>query len=261
MKLRILILTLIFSSSPLLADNHVATVNGMAVDASLMAAQVRQQFGNEAAMPLANTPQYQMLLEELIGREILFQQALAASLDKQPTVIADLENMRRNILSAAYMQHWIANHAPSDQALQAEYERQAQMTPPTQYKTSHILLASEAEAKTVLGQLQSGADFAELVRQHSIHPTKEQGGDLGWLTLSLMLPPYAHVIANLSKGQVAAEVVQTPMGWHVVRLDDTRPMPKPSLEEAKPGLASALKMSAWQQHLMQLRNQAKIERK
>jgi peptidyl-prolyl cis-trans isomerase C len=259
MKFRFLILALIFSS-PLFADNQVATVNGVAMDKSLMAAQVRQQFGNETAMPPANTPQYQMLLEELIGREILFQQALAASLDKQPNVIADLENMRRNILSAAYMQHWIANHAPSEQALQAEYERQAQMTPPTQYKTSHILLNTEAEAQAVLAQLQAGGDFAELAKQHSIHPTKEQAGDLGWLTLPLMLPPYAHVVANLSKGQVATEAVQTPMGWHIVRLDDTRPMPKPSLEEAKPGLANALKMSAWQQHLMQLRNQAKIER-
>jgi peptidyl-prolyl cis-trans isomerase C len=244
---------------PAIAET-VASVSGVALDDSLVAAQVRQTFGPETPIPASDTPQYNMLIEELIGREILVQQALKAGLDKNPDVLANIDNLRRNALSAAYMQHWMQTNLPTDEVLKAEYERQSKMPAPTEYKTRHIVVATEAEANQLLEQLKNGADFAALARQHSLHPTKQQGGDLGWLTFPMMLPPYAQAVMSLDKAAVVEKPIQTPMGWHVIKLEDSRKMQKPSFEEAKPRLIKILQMSGWQQHVMQLRGQAKIER-
>lgn len=247
------------SAVPAIAET-VATVDGVALDSHLVAAQVRQTFGQEAPVPKSDTPQYNMLVEELIGREILVQQALKAGLDKNPDVMADIDNLRRTALSAAYMQHWMKTNIPSDKALKNEYEQQSKMTPPTEYKSRHIVVATEAEAQQLLEQLQNGADFSTLAQKHSIHPSKKQGGDLGWLSLPMMLPSYAQAVMNLGKGELAPKPIQSPVGWHVAKLEDSRQMQKPSFEQAKPQLIRMLQMSGWQQHVMQLRGQVKIER-
>ncbi|MCV6638055.1 peptidylprolyl isomerase [Candidatus Albibeggiatoa sp. nov. NOAA] len=247
------------TSIPVMAE-PVASVDGAALDSSLVVAQVRQTFGLETPIPDSNTPQYNMLVEELIGREILVQQALKAGLDKNAEVLADVDNLRRNALSAAYMQHWMQTNVPTDEVLKAEYDRQSQMTPPTEYKTRHIVVATEAEAKQLIEQLGKGQDFVALAQQQSLHPSKQQGGDLGWLTLPMMLPPYAQTVMGMAKGELATNPVQSPMGWHVIKLEDSRQMQKPSFEEAKPRLSKILQMAGWQQHVMQLRSQANIER-
>ncbi|WP_353569916.1 peptidylprolyl isomerase [Candidatus Albibeggiatoa sp. nov. BB20] len=260
MKLKTWILVLAMTTPISVIAEPVATVDGVTLDSTLLTAQVHQTFGLEIPIPQSNTPQYNMLIEELIGREILVQQALKAGLDKKPEVIANIDNVRRTALSAAYMQHWMQTNLPSDDVLKAEYERQSQMPPPTEYKTRHIVVATEAEANQLLGQINTGADFSALAQQHSLHPSKQEGGDLGWLTLPMMLPPYAQAIMGITKGELVEKPIQSPMGWHIAKLEDSRQMQKPSFEEAKPRLIKILQMSGWQQHIMQLHSQAEIER-
>ncbi len=260
MQLKTLLFTLTLTVSPAVVAEPIATVDDVVLDSSLVEAQIRQTFGVEVPPLQSNTPQYKMIVEELIGREILVQQALKAGLDKDPQVKADIDDLRRKALSAAYMQHWMQTNIPNDEALKAEYQRQSEMPPPTEYRTRHIVVASESLANQLLEQLKNGADFEALAQQHSLHPSKMQGGDLGWLTLPMMLPPYAQAIMGLEKNGLVEKPVQTTMGWHVAKLEDSRQMQKPSFEEVKPRLIKMLQMSGWQQHVMQLRNQAKIER-
>jgi peptidyl-prolyl cis-trans isomerase C len=260
MKLRTWLVALAMTTSTPVFAQPVATVNNVTLDSTLISAQVRQTFGLDAPVPQSDTPQYNMLVEELIGRQILVQQALKAGLDKKADVLADIDNLRRTALSAAYMQYWMQTNVPSDAVIKAEYERQSQMPAPTEYKTRHIVLATEANANQLLEQIKAGADFASLAQKNSLHPSKAQGGDLGWLTLPMMLPPYAQAVMGLSEGELVETPIQTPMGWHIVKLDDSRQMQKPNFEEAKPRLLQILQMSGWQQHVMQLRAKAEITR-
>lgn len=66
-----------------------------------------------------------------------------------------------------------------------------------------ILLQSEAIAKSVLTQLENGADFASLARQYSHGPNKESGGDIGTVYPSDLTPELAAAAVSLKVGEIS----------------------------------------------------------
>ena len=100
-----------------------------------------------------------------------------------------------------------------------------------QVRASHILLMyegsmrssasrSQDEAKTTIASLKTeidgGADFAELARQHSDCPSGESGGDLGPFGRGQMVPEFETATYGLEVGAVS-EVVETPFGYHLIQ--------------------------------------------
>jgi len=99
------------------------------------------------------------------------------------------------------------------------------------YKLSHILIslpanttpedlkAAQAKADKILGELQSGADFAELAVRYSNAETALEGGNMGWREGDSLPTLFAEIIPNLQKGQVS-EPNRSASGLHIVKLDD-----------------------------------------
>ncbi|HJO36959.1 MAG: peptidylprolyl isomerase [Pseudomonadota bacterium] len=101
----------------------------------------------------------------------------------------------------------------------------------TETRARHILiqpdlLTSEAdarrEAEQVYRELQAGADFAALAREHSDDATSaSRGGDLGWLPPGAVVPPFQQAMDALAPGELS-EPFETRFGWHVVEVQDRR---------------------------------------
>jgi peptidyl-prolyl cis-trans isomerase C len=123
----------------------------------------------------------------------------------------------------------------------AMFERVTQNVPTTaeQVHARHILVATEAEARSLLDQLQKGADFAELARQNSLDPsTKESGGDLGFFPrATLVVPEVEEAAFSLGVGQIS-DVVQSAMGFHIVQVLE-REQERELSEESWQGLRMA----------------------
>lgn len=89
--------------------------------------------------------------------------------------------------------------------------------PKEKCRCSHILVSDQATAARLREQIQAGADFAALAREHSQCPSgKQSGGDLGEFPRGAMVPAFDKVAFQLSVGELS-EPVQTKFGYHLIR--------------------------------------------
>ena len=111
----------------------------------------------------------------------------------------------------------------------------------------------------MIAQLAKGADFAKLASEKSKDPgSKDKGGELGWFSPGNMVKPFSDATAKLSKGQYTTTPVQTQFGWHVIKLDATRPAQPPAYDQVKDGLQQQIQKRNIEKMLADLRNKAKI---
>lgn len=81
----------------------------------------------------------------------------------------------------------------------------------------HILVNSEAQCLELKAQIEGGADFAELARQHSSCPSGRQGGDLGKFGPGMMVPEFDRVVFSADVGTVQGPV-KTQFGYHLLEV-------------------------------------------
>jgi len=127
-------------------------------------------------------------------------------------------------------------------------------------QASHILLSDEATARLVLGQVKSGANFASLAKKYSRDPgSASQGGSLGYFTTGTMVPAFDKAAFALKVGEVSG-IVQSPFGYHIIKVTDSRlrKFPGGGKEIEQAALKVKLEKS-FQQWYSQVRGKAKIE--
>ena len=121
----------------------------------------------------------------------------------------------------------------SDSEIELYYsQNEYRFEQPDRVKARHILFMAEGEsedegaealskAQQVLEQLRSGADFAEMAKEHSEDPgNADNGGDLGWFSRGMMDPAFEDASFALQVGDLAATPVKSEFGYHLIRLDD-----------------------------------------
>ena len=235
----------------------LATVNGVPVPASRMEFMMRQQMSRGAP---DNEQMRAAMRDELINREIVMQEAQRAGLGKQPEVQAQLDIARQEILVGAYLRDWVRRHPVSDADVQKEYDRARTRTGDKEYRARHILVETDEEAKGLIGQLKKGAKFAELASRHSKDSNnKEQGGDLDWSVPGAYDKAFADAMVKLEKGRFTETPVQTKFGYHVILLEDVRPVKFPSLAELKPRIQQQITQNRVEEMVRGLRAKAKVE--
>jgi len=234
----------------------VATVNGVAVPRERLELLLREQ-GRQGAPE--NDPVRLALRDELINRELLAQEAARTGIGKRPEVRTELEIARQSVIVRAYLRDYLDRHPVSDAEIQQEYERARVQTGTTEYRARHILVESEEEARRLIAELKKGAKFEELAQKHSRDATRERGGDLDWNVPAAFEKPFADAMVALEKGQYTAAPVRTRFGFHVIRLEDVRPVNFPALAEIRGRIAQRLTQARLAKHVAELRAKAKIE--
>lgn len=220
------------------ADTVVATVNG--VDITLGHMIVLRSGLPQQYQQLPDDVLFDGVLEQLVRQTVLAQSYDGAS----PLIELEVDNTRR-ALQANEIISDVATAAVTDEALQAAYDAAvADMGAVQEFNASHILVETEEKAAELIAELSDGADFAELAREHSTGPTGPNGGNLNWFEPEMMVPPFAEAVRALEVGAVSAAPVQTQFGWHVIKLNDTRDRPAPTLEEMRGQLAETVQQEA-----------------
>ena len=236
----------------------VATVNGKAISAEAFAVWAQAQTNKKVEELTAD--QRKQVLEGIENLYVSAQEAEKQNIGADPEVAARIELDRLNVLAASMFQKYIKEKTATDADLKAEYDRQIAGMPKQEFHASHILVKDESQAKDIVAQLGKGAKFDALAKKYSIDPgSKDKGGDLNWFTPEKMVKPFSDAVGKLSKGEYTKEPVQTQFGWHVIRLDDTRPINPPPFESVKDRLGQFVQQRQVHDYIESLRKAAKIE--
>ncbi len=147
----------------------------------------------------------------------------------------------------------------TDADIKAEYDKFKAQAGDKEYHVRHILVETEDQAKAIIAKLKSGTKFEELAKQSKDPGSAANGGDLDWATPASFVKPFSDAMVALKKGDVTETPVKTQFGYHVIRLDDTRPAKVPTLEEVKPQITEALQQRKLQAYQEELRKKAKIQ--
>ena len=235
----------------------MAKVNGIAIPQSrldfIMKARVTQGQPDSPEVRKA-------LRDDLIAEEVIAQEALRKGLDRDPEIIAQLEIARQTALVRAYQIDYIKTHPVSDEVMRKEYETLKTQMGDKEYKARHVLVTTEAEAKDIIARVKKGAKLGQIAQEKSTDAgSKGKGGELEWSPAGNYVAPFAEALTKLSKGQLTDQPVQTPFGWHVIRLEDVRPLKIPPFEEIKNNLTQRVLQRQFESAVNELRAKAKVE--
>ena len=81
----------------------------------------------------------------------------------------------------------------------------------------HILVKSEEQCQQLKTDIEGGADFAELAKQHSSCPSGNSGGDLGEFGPGMMVPEFDQVVFSADINTVQGPV-KTQFGYHLLEV-------------------------------------------
>ncbi|MDM8548283.1 peptidylprolyl isomerase [Candidatus Venteria ishoeyi] len=199
------------------------------------------------------------LINELIGRELFYQEAVAKGMDKKPGFVKKMETLRYNLLAENIQNDFMENHKISDEDAKKEYDRIIAENRPNEYSAQHILVETEAAAKQIIVDLAAGKDFAELAKAQSTDKgSAEKGGDLGWFSSQQMVPAFGAAVAAMKKGESSKTPIQSRFGWHVILLNDMRPAAVPDFEQVKAQVVNRMKTQALADYAESLDRKAKV---
>ena len=244
------------------ADGNIAVVNGVPVSEARVDYIVKTQIqqGQKDSPELRKN-----VADVLITREVLTQEAIKKGFDKDPAVVTQMDMAKQEFLIRAYFEDFIKRNPVSDEEITAEYEKikAAQGgTDRKEYCAAHILLKDEKQANAVLAQINkaNGKNFAQLAKAKSEDTgSKKLGGDLDWSDGSNYVKEFSDAMMKLNKGEWTKKPVKTKFGYHIILLEDVRPVQFPPLEQVKDRISQQMLAQKRDKEIEALRAGAKIE--
>ena len=201
--------------------------------------------GNIISFQSRLSDQYQSMEDSVLFDGILKQLIQQTILSQKVNIHSDrikyaLENQTRAFLSTE-----LVGNLSETEVIESEIESlyvkfSTDIERKKEYNASHILVATETEAEELLLSLKNGADFSELAKTYSTGPSGAQGGNLGWFGQGAMVPTFENAVIKLKIDELSVPV-QTQFGWHLIKLNDVRKTPVPTIEEVRKELITEIK--------------------
>ncbi|MBI5101193.1 MAG: peptidylprolyl isomerase [Nitrospirae bacterium] len=174
-------------------------------------------------------------LDELVKKEMLYQEALKKGIDKNPDFAKKVEDFKKLTLVSELLEKEIMSKAKvSDQEAREYYDKHKEdFATATQIRASHILVKTAEEASKIEARLKKGEKFEELAKKESIDKASgKNGGDLGFFSKGQMVPEFEKAAAGLKKNDISGPV-KTNFGFHIIKVTDKKAGPVIEFERIK----------------------------
>ncbi|MCD1146817.1 peptidylprolyl isomerase [Peptoniphilus sp. KCTC 25270] len=160
---------------------------------------------------------------------------------------------KRGLLIQKYPQAKMEEMKPTEEELKAEFDKD-----PETYATvtaSHILVATEEEAKAIKAELDGGADFATLAKEKSTDKgSGANGGELGSFGKGAMVKEFEDAVFGMEVGEIS-DPVQSQFGFHIIKLTDK----KSDFEAVKESMSQKIAQTKLTEYVQKLEKDAKVK--
>ncbi|NOL49220.1 peptidylprolyl isomerase [Pelistega europaea] len=252
---RLFLVTALSVALPAMAQN-VASVNGKNITKSEVDA-----FAKVLRIEKPTADQQRAIVNELVNRSVLLQEASKQGIDKKADVKSAIEDARKTILINSLLQDWADKNKVPDSDLKKAYDDIVKnLADKREYKVRHILVKDESKAKEILADLKAKkVSFADAAKQNSIDSgAATNGGELNWHNPEDFIPEFANAVKTAKKGEVT-DPVKTQFGYHLIEVEDERPVTPPTFEQVKGAIARELTQQKMAQYVESLRKKAKVQ--
>ncbi|MDD4910634.1 MAG: peptidyl-prolyl cis-trans isomerase [Candidatus Omnitrophica bacterium] len=194
------------------------------------------------------------LRNELVRRELLYQEGMARNLDDNPEVEVALNKLKQNLVVAELVREETANIDVTSQEIEEYYNRfKEQLREPEQRRFRIIVTAGEDEAKQALIQLLQGVDFATVARNSSKDSSAANGGDIGFVAAGQKFKEFEDVAFSptLEQGKTSS-IFKGPDGYYIIKLEEKKGGQTRSLAQMWDDIKNGLRFLKQQQKIEEL---------
>jgi peptidyl-prolyl cis-trans isomerase C len=231
----------------------VATVNGESIRESEYKDALRAQFGTDSAR---NDAERKQAIDLLVKRKLLVQEARNQKLEEREDVARAIRLSREELLIRAVSLQYLQDNPVSEDDAKLRYEALKQER---EYKVSHILLPSEAEASKAIADIKAGKSFAAIAKAKSLDvDSAKRGGDIGWINQHVLAPQLYFAAAELKDGALSATPVQSGYGWHILKRHASRKTKLPPFDKIKQKMIELVRRERLDHLSNHLREKSKI---
>lgn len=181
-------------------------------------------------------------LEELIKKELIYQDAKKKGLHRDKKLKKEVEEFKKMALIKSVLEKEVDEKAKIDPKEVREFydNHPYEFMVGVEVRASHILVDSEEDARNILQRIKHGESFSVLAKEFSKDKgSAKNGGDLGFFGRGRMVPEFERVAFSLKTGEVS-NPVQTRFGYHIIKLTDRKEGRLGDFEEVKNAIARQL---------------------
>jgi len=241
------------------APTPEVSVNGVVIPAQAIAAETQH---HPAHRPEAA---WQAAAEALVIREALLQAARARGVTVAAASDGDaVRDVEEDALIQAFVDQQVTTPDPDEESCRRYFSNNRdKLRAPDLYEPAHILLQASQddpdgyerarlEAQTLVEHLQKRPDdFERIARDRSDCSSASDGGRLGQVTRGQTTPAFETAMMKLRPGEMTREAVETPYGFHIIRLDHLVRGEVPEFELARPLVEEFLRDASWRRAVAQ----------
>ncbi|OBX05846.1 hypothetical protein QV08_11300 [Gallibacterium salpingitidis] len=234
----------------------VATVNGKAITDTAV-----NNIFSALNISKPTTEQRTAIINQLVNRDVLLQEAAKQGLDKKADIKASMQAASEDVLINNLLQQWINKNQVTEEELTKAYDNIVKgLADSREYKVRHIVVKDEAKAKEILADLKANKiSFTDAAKKYSIDTNAAtDGGELNWRNGNDFIPDFGNAV-KAAKKNVLTGPVKTTAGYHIIQVEDERPVSIPSFEQLRNTLLNNLSQQKIAQYVESLREKAKVQ--
>jgi len=242
----------------------VAEYDGKKVTVKDIMKELKEIFDNQPSMKGKNFQDLDKQMQENVVKgyvhsKLVEKEIASSHIEDSKEFKEKLSQAKTQIAQQLFVENKIKSKI-TDSTILAEYEKmKKELVGKEEVKASHILVEKEETAKEVKAKLDKGSKFSDLAKEYSSDEgSKSNGGELGYFSKGQLVPEFENSAFSMKKGQIS-DPIKSQFGWHIIKVEDKRPIKVPTLEEAKPSIQAKLSREVFEEYLKELDKKSNLK--